>query len=91
MANPKRREPLAVTEEASLLPVDVTGKFHTVIKESHLLYSAIEIDVYKGLVTDVRVLSRAPDMAQSAVGITSREIWVALRNHEREKVIPGVK
>jgi len=87
MAKPvKKPEPVD-----ELLPVDVNGKFHTVIKESHLLYSAIEITVYKGLVTDVKVLSRAPDMAQAAVGLTSREIWVALRSHEREKVLPSAK
>ena len=87
MAKPARKPEVEAADD--LLPVDVNGKFHAVIKDSHLLYSAIEISVYKGLVTEVKVLSRAPDMAQSAVGITSREIWAALRSHEREKVLPG--
>ena len=81
----------ASAAEADLLPVNVSGTFHTVVKDSHLLYSAVEITVYKGLVTEVKVLSRAPDMAAAAVGICSRETWVAMRNHEKEKVLPDAK
>jgi len=75
-------------KEEALLPLDVTGTFHTVVKSSHLLYEAIEISVHMGIVIGIKVLSRAPDLAQAAVGICSREIWNNLRTHEKEKVLP---
>lgn len=75
------------TEEA-LLPLNVSGTFHAVVKSDHLLYEAVEITVHMGIVVGVKVLSRAPDLAQTAVGSCSREIWNHLRTHDRGKVIP---
>lgn len=74
--------------KAKNIPLQVTGTFHTVVKSSHLLYEAVEVSVKDGVVVNVKVLSRAPDLAQSAVGTCSREIWSNLRHQKREAVVP---
>jgi len=78
MAKPKSKEVVQ----------PVTGKFYTVGKTSHLLYEAFEIEVVNGQVVAVKTLSRAPDLAQSAVGYCSREIWVALRQQTSADIGP---
>lgn len=60
-------------------PPSVTGTFYCVARESHLLYQAFEIDVRDGVVTAVRCLSRAPDLAASSVGHCARGLWVNAR------------
>jgi hypothetical protein len=71
-------------------PVPVTGTFFTVAKQSHLLYEAFEITVKDGVVTDVKNISRAPDLAHTAVAICQRELWVKLRVQNKETVAPNV-
>lgn len=62
----------------------VTAKCYLVAKDSHLLYEAYEVTLVDGVVTDVKCLSRAPDLAASAVGQASAAIWRALRDTTTE-------
>jgi hypothetical protein len=76
---PKEQEP----------SLDVNGKFFSVVKVSHLLYVAYEIEVAKGIVVGVRCLSRAPDQQHTAVGAATSEIWPASRDQTIESAFPG--
>jgi len=89
MSRSKRQQVESVVEGGSVtvaLPA-VSGVFHTVVKQAHLLYEALEITVKDGLVTEVRSLSRAPDLAQTAVAACQREIWSMLRTQTKEGVL----
>lgn len=57
----------------------ITGKFYTVGRSAHLLYEAYEIELRDGAVVGVRRLSRAPDMAPTAVAACAAELWANLR------------
>jgi hypothetical protein len=59
-----------------------TGRFYTVAKDSHLLYSAYQIDVVDGVVVEVKCLSRAPDLLASAVGYAQSELWAASKDQK---------
>lgn len=69
-------------------PIEVTGKFVTVNKNSHLLYEAFEIEVYKGIVVSVKPLSRAPDLSQIAIGSCQRQLW---QNMNQRQVVDEAK
>ena len=77
MANRPKPAP---TPPAAVPVLGVTGTFHGVFKSSHLLYQAFEVELKDGTVVGLKGLSRAPDLAASAVGVCSREIWRALRD-----------
>lgn len=66
----------------------VSGTFHTVAKVSHLLYEAVEVELKDGVVVSVKSVSRAPDLAATAVGHCSRRIWEELRGQEMGEVCP---
>jgi hypothetical protein len=68
--------------------INVTGKFYSVVKVSHLLYVAYEIEVLKGVVVSTKCLSRAPDQQHTAVGAATSEIWPASREQNIETVFP---
>lgn len=53
----------------------VTAKTYCVVKADHLLYLAYEIELVDGVVVSTRCLSRAEDLAASAVGQASSAIW----------------
>jgi hypothetical protein len=74
--------------EAPALPIQVSGKFFSTAKVNHLLYVAVEIEVYKGIVVGVKLLQKAGDLAASSVGHCSRGIWAALRNQEISGMLP---
>lgn len=78
-------------KEKNEAPLEVTGRFFTCVKTSHLLYMPCEIEVVKGMVTSFKLIARAPDMAQSACGVVSREVWRALREQTLESVCEGAK
>ena len=78
-------------KEKNELPIEVTGRFYTCAKHSHLLYMPIEIEVYKGVVVGFKLIARAPDLAQSACGVVSREVWKALRDQTLETLCPGAE
>jgi hypothetical protein len=82
MARPKKQ-----SDSPGQEPVAVSGVFHTAVKHSHLLYEAIEITVKDGMVTEVRNISRAPDLAHAAVANCQREIWHQLRSQTKEAVL----
>lgn len=63
-----------------------TGRFYTVAKDSHLLYSAFQIDVIDGVVVEVKCLSRAPDLLASAVGYAQSELWAASKDQKTEDI-----
>lgn len=63
-------------------PTDVSGIFYAVGKDSHLLYTAWEVEVKDGVVVRVKGLSRAPDLAATAVGKCASEIWSNLRTQK---------
>lgn len=65
----------------------ISGRFYTVVRVEHLLYEAVEVVVKDGVVTSSRVLSRAPDLAATAVGFASREIWQVLRTQQKSEVL----
>jgi hypothetical protein len=65
---------------------EVSGRFFCVGKSDHLLYEAFELEVKDGVVVAVRGLSRAPDLAATAVGACTRELWVNLRTQPALKV-----
>lgn len=83
----KQKEPKPAPTTPANLPMPVTGTFLTVVKSEHLLYQAIQIEVFQGIVVDIKILSKAPDLAASAVGICSREIWDVLRSQTIDKVL----
>lgn len=66
-----------------------TGRFYTVAKDSHLLFSAFQIDVVDGVVVEIKCLSRAPDLLASAVGYAQSELWSASRTQKTEDLIDG--
>jgi len=78
-------------KEDTPLPMNVNGTFFTSVKVSHLLYVAIEIEVYKGLVVGVKPLQKAGDLAASSVGHCSRGIWSVLKTQCIEYVLPEGK
>ena len=63
-----------------------SGRFYTVAKDSHLLYSAFQLDVVDGVVTVVKCISRAPDLLASAVGYAQSELWAASREQKTEDI-----
>ena len=63
-------------------PIEVTGKFVTVAKNSHLLYEAFEIEVYKVIVVSCKPLSRAPDLSQIAIGSCQRQLWANMNQKQ---------
>lgn len=69
----------ADTAAAIALAPPVNGKFYTTAKVDHLLYCAYEIEVKDGVVVGVKCLSRAPDLAATAIGACTRDLWVNMR------------
>ena len=78
-------------EDPAPLPMNVNGTFFTSVKVSHLLYVAIEVEIYKGLVVGVKPLQKAGDLAASSVGHCSRGIWSVLKTQGIEYVLPEGK
>lgn len=56
----------------------VTAKCYLVAKDSHLLFEAFEVTLVDGVVSEIRNLSRAPDLAASAIGQASSAMWKAI-------------
>ena len=83
MSKPKKTE-----DEPAILPIQISGTFFTSMKVSHLLYVALEIEVFKGIVVGVKPLQKAGDLAASSVGHCSRGIWSALKTQSIEEVLP---
>jgi len=79
--------PAVATSAPPTLPI--SGTFFTVAKSGHLLTEAVEIEVRDGYVVGFKVISRAPDLAQSAVAVCQRRIWEVLRKQSREEVLGG--
>lgn len=77
-----------VAVDKDSFPIEVTGKFVTVNKNSHLLYEAFEIEIFKGIVVAIRPLSRAPDLSQIAIGSCQRQLWA---NMEQRAVLDETK
>lgn len=72
----------------SKLPsIAITGTFFTVVKESHLLYEALEIEIIDGVVVSVTSLNRAPDLSQIAIGNCQRRLWQVAMQQKKEEVI----
>ena len=67
--------------------IAVTGTFFTVVKESHLLYEALEIEIVDGVVVSVTSLNRAPDLSQVAIGNCQRRLWKVAMIQEKSTVI----
>jgi hypothetical protein len=69
-------------------PIEVTGKFVTVSKSSHLLYEAFEVEIYKGIVVSCKTLSRAPDLSQISIGACQRNLWSSM---DQKRVVDETK
>jgi hypothetical protein len=67
--------------------IAVTGTFFTVVKESHLLYEALEIEIVDGVVVSVTSLNRAPDLSQVAIGNCQRRLWKVAMEQDKSTVI----
>ena len=85
MSKPKKQQEEVA---AAGFPIEVSGKFVTVAKNSHLLYEAFEVEIYKGIVVAVKTLSRAPDLSQIAIGSCQRELW---SNMNQKQVVDEAK
>ncbi|MHA4899785.1 hypothetical protein, partial [Enterococcus faecium] len=55
--------PAASNEPEASLPLNINGRFCTVMKTDHLLYEAVEVELFNGIAVGIKRLSRAPDLA----------------------------
>lgn len=68
------------------IPVNITMKATSVYKTSRLLAESVELTIVDGVVTAVKLLTRAPDVPAVAVGHASSSLWQNMRDNTSEEI-----